>query len=370
MIVLNLDLAEKSYPIYIGKGLINQQKLLTKHISGKQVMIVTDTVVEKHYLNNIKSLLSPYYDLGEVILKDGESQKNLRNVNIIFDALLTAGFERNCTLIALGGGVVGDTCGFAAATYQRGVNFIQIPTTLLSQVDSSVGGKTGVNHKLGKNMIGAFHQPKCVIVDINTLKTLDDRQYSSGLAEIIKYALLADVDFFRYLEKNIVDLIARKHELLIETIYKSCQEKAKIVLQDEFELNKRALLNLGHTFGHAIENTLGYGVYQHGEAVSVGMLMSARLSMLSGYLKDGDVTEIKNLLIKARLPIKINTKINTDSFIKAMSLDKKKVDGVIRLILMKKIGEAFICGNYKSNLLNKVINEFCQEKNKNKILER
>ena len=361
MRVLNLDLAKKSHPIYIGKGLINQQQLFAKHIN-KQVMIVTNTVVAKYYLNNLKLLLSSY-ELSEVILIDGEQQKTLSSVNIIFDALLAARFERNCTLLALGGGVVGDICGFAAATYQRGVNFIQIPTTLLAQVDSSIGGKTGVNHRLGKNMIGAFYQPKCVIIDINTLKTLDNRQYSAGLAEIIKCTLLADIDFFRYLEKNINGLMAREYDLIIKTIYKSCQQKAKIVAQDEFEENKRALLNLGHTFGHAIENVLGYGVYLHGEAVAVGILMAAKLSMFSGYLQATDVGRIKNLLIKSCLPITINTKISATDFIKAMSLDKKKIDGNIRLILLKKLGEAFICDNYKSSLLNKVIDEFCQTKN-------
>jgi len=260
MKTLELDLGSNSYPIYIGQALLAQAELLTNHISGKQIMIVTNTTVAPLYLAKVKSLLAAF-NVAEVILPDGEQYKTLDTVNLIFDALLENRFDRSCTLIALGGGVVGDMTGFAAASYQRGVNFIQIPTTLLSQVDSSVGGKTGVNHPLGKNMIGAFHQPKCVVIDVDTLDTLDDRQYSAGMAEVIKYGLLGNASFLEFLQANISTLMSRDKDLIIQAVYQSCTDKADIVAQDELESGKRALLNLGHTFGHAIENTLGYGVF-------------------------------------------------------------------------------------------------------------
>ncbi len=361
MKTLNLDLAEKSYPIYIGQGLLSQGELLTKHINGKQVMIVTNTTVAPLYLEQVKSLLGEGdHQISQVILSDGEQYKTLDTVNLIFDALLENRFDRSCTLIALGGGVVGDMTGFAAASYQRGVNFIQIPTTLLSQVDSSVGGKTGVNHALGKNMIGAFHQPKCVVIDVDTLDTLDDRQYSAGMAEVIKYALLGNLDFLHYLQKNINELMARDKSMMIELVYQSCEDKANIVAQDELEVGKRALLNLGHTFGHAIENTLGYGNYLHGEAISVGMLMAVKLSQFEGYLSVDEVDQVQDLLEKSNLPISISGKIIASDFMAAMSVDKKVIDGNIRLILLKKLGDAFICNDYQDKLLNRVINDFCQ----------
>ena len=359
MRTLKLNLSEKSYPIYIGQGLLSQGELLTKHISGKQVMIVTNTTVAPLYLEKVKSLLGDY-QVSEVVLPDGEEHKTLDTVNLIFSALLEARFDRSCTLIALGGGVVGDMTGFAAASYQRGVSFIQIPTTLLSQVDSSVGGKTGVNHVLGKNMIGAFYQPKCVVIDVDTLDTLEDREYSAGMAEIIKYGLLGNIDFLHYLQNNIDGLMSRDKSMIIESVYRSCEDKADIVAQDELEAGKRALLNLGHTFGHAIENTLGYGNYLHGEAISVGMLMAAKLSQLEDQLSANEVGEIQHLLEKANLPISISGKITASDFMAAMSVDKKVIDGNIRLILLKKLGDAFICDDYQSQLLDQVINEFCQ----------
>ena len=359
MRTLKLNLSEKSYPIYIGQGLLSQGELLTKHISGKQVMIVTNTTVAPLYLEKVKSLLGDY-QVSEVVLPDGEEHKTLDTVNLIFSALLEARFDRSCTLIALGGGVVGDMTGFAAASYQRGVSFIQIPTTLLSQVDSSVGGKTGVNHVLGKNMIGAFYQPKCVVIDVDTLDTLEDREYSAGMAEIIKYGLLGNIDFLHYLQNNIDGLMSRDKSMIIESVYRSCEDKADIVAQDELEAGKRALLNLGHTFGHAIENTLGYGNYLHGEAISVGMLMAAKLSQLEDQLSANEVGEIQHLLEKANLPISISGKITASDFMAAMSVDKKVIDGNIRLILLKKLGDAFICDDYQNQLLDQVINEFCQ----------
>jgi len=323
------------------------------------VMIVTNTTVAPLYLERVKSLLGEY-QVSEVVLPDGEEYKTLDTVNLIFSALLEARFDRSCTLIALGGGVVGDMTGFAAASYQRGVSFIQIPTTLLSQVDSSVGGKTGVNHVLGKNMIGAFYQPKCVVIDVDTLDTLEDREYSAGMAEVIKYGLLGNIDFLHYLQNNIDGLMSRDKLMIIESVYRSCEDKADIVAQDELEAGKRALLNLGHTFGHAIENTLGYGNYLHGEAISVGMLMAAKLSQLEDFLSVNEVGEIQHLLEKANLPISISGKITASDFMAAMSVDKKVIDGNIRLILLKKMGDAFICDDYQSQLLDQVINDFCQ----------
>ncbi len=358
MRTLNLDLGEKSYPIYIGQNLLSKSELITSHITGKQVMVVTNTTVAPLYLDKVKKLLGAY-TVSEVVLSDGEEYKTLDTVNEIFTALLENRFDRSCTLVALGGGVVGDMTGFAAACYQRGVDFIQIPTTLLSQVDSSVGGKTGVNHQLGKNMIGAFYQPKCVLIDMDTLDTLDDRQYSAGMAEVIKYGLLGNVDFLNYLSEHIEGLMARDKLLMIEAVHQSCSDKASIVAQDELESGKRALLNLGHTFGHAIENSLGYGVYLHGEAVSVGMLMAIELSKLEGYLTQEEVDRVKYLLEKSNLPTTINGKITTSDFIKAMAVDKKVIDGNIRLILLKKLGDAFICDNYQKDLLDQVLNDFC-----------
>ncbi|QKQ23829.1 3-dehydroquinate synthase [Candidatus Ruthia endofausta] len=359
MKTLNLDLQEKSYPIYIGQDLLSEGELLTKHISGKQVMIVTNTAVAPLYLKKVKNLLSSF-ELAQVILPDGEKYKTLGTLNCIFSALLENKFDRSCTLIALGGGVVGDMTGFAAASYQRAVNFIQIPTTLLSQVDSSVGGKTGVNHALGKNMIGAFHQPKCVLIDIDTLDTLDNQQYSAGMAEVIKYGLLGHLNFFNFLQENIQDLTDRDKSLIAEIIYHSCQYKTNIVAQDELEVGKRALLNFGHTFGHAIENTLGYGTFLHGEAISVGMLMAIKLSQLEGYLSSNQVVQVQDLLEKANLPISIIGKISVTDFMKAMLVDKKVINGNIRLVLLKELGHAFVCDDYKNQLLNQVINEFCQ----------
>jgi 3-dehydroquinate synthase len=359
MKTLNLDLGEKSYPIYIGQDLLFQSELLSKHISGKQVMIVSNTTVAPLYLDKVKLLLSSF-NIAEVILPDGEQYKTLDSVNLIFDALLKNRFDRSCTLIALGGGVVGDMTGFAASSYQRGVDFIQIPTTLLAQVDSSVGGKTGVNHQLGKNMIGAFHQPKCVIIDVDTLDTLDDRQFSAGMAEVIKYGLLGNVAFFEFLQTNISKLMHRDKDLIIQTVYQSCTDKANIVAQDELETGKRALLNFGHTFGHAIENTLGYGVFLHGEAVSVGMLMATKMSQLLGDLNKSDVDNVQDLLEKSNLPISIKNKISASKFLSAMSVDKKVIDGNIHLILMKKLGKSYINNTYQKELLDKVIKDFCK----------
>ena len=278
-------------------------------------------------------------------MPDGESYKNQETLNLIYDALLKEKCERTTTLIALGGGVIGDMTGYAAATYLRGVPFIQIPTTLLSQVDSSVGGKTGINHRMGKNMIGAFYQPQCVIADIDTLKTLPKREFSAGMAEVIKYGLIRDEAFFNWLEKNIEGVMKLDSDLLIEVIERSCQNKADIVEMDEYESGVRATLNLGHTFGHAIENAMGYGAWLHGEAVATGVVMAAYLSQLMGWLKEAQFKRIVKLLKEAKLPTDPPA-ISEDQYMQLMSMDKKVVDGKIRLVLQKGIGESVITSEY------------------------
>ena len=299
MKTLNVDLGDRSYPIFIGSQLLGKPELVVPYIKGTQVMIVSNETVAPLYLQQAQAAFADF-DCHNVILPDGEQYKNLQTLDRIFDALLTHQFDRHCTLVALGGGVIGDMTGFAAACYQRGVDFIQIPTTLLAQVDSSVGGKTGVNHPLGKNMIGAFHQPRCVIIDTDTLDTLEDRQLSAGLAEIIKYGLIRDLDFVAWLEEHMGDLLARETAEIAQAIDISCRSKAKIVAEDERESGIRALLNLGHTFGHAIETGAGYGNWLHGEAVGTGMLMAADLSMRQGWISEQDVQRVENLIDKAR----------------------------------------------------------------------
>ena len=357
--ILNVELADKSYPIYIGSDLLSSKSLLSDHIQGKQVMIVTNSTIAPLYLEKLKDALSDF-NVESVVLPDGEEFKTLETLNKVFDALLKAKFDRSSTLVALGGGVVGDITGYAAASYQRGVNFIQVPTSLLSQVDSSVGGKTGVNHELGKNMIGAFYQPKAVIIDVDTLDTLSDQEYSAGMAEVIKYGLLGNADFFYMLETNIESIMARNKDLIIEIIFNSCKDKASIVALDEFERGKRALLNLGHTFGHGIENAFGYGNYLHGEAVSIGMVMAAKLSVDEGHLSHQDVIRVESILSKADLPISIKKSIGSETLIEAMSLDKKSIDGKIRLVLLKALGDSYLTDSYSKENFNKVVNNFCQ----------
>ena len=357
--ILNVDLGNKSYPIYIGRDLLSDKTCFEKHISGQQVMVVTNSTVAPIYLDKVIKLLDKC-KTEVTILPDGEQYKTLETANIIFDALLKAKFDRTATLIALGGGVVGDITGFAAASYQRGVNFIQIPTTLLSQVDSSVGGKTGVNHELGKNMVGAFHQPQAVIIDVDTLETLNDREFSAGMAEVIKYGLLGNVDFLLELEKNVDAIMNRDKNLIIDAVYRSCEDKANIVAEDEFEHGKRSLLNFGHTFGHGIENILGYGTYLHGEAISIGMYMAAKLSELEGNLSVDDVERVKNILTKAKLPCNIEGEVSSENLIKAMSIDKKAIDGNIRLVLLKYLGDSYLSDSYSQENFQQVISNFCQ----------
>lgn len=294
MQTLHVELGERRYPIFIGSQL-DPKQLLEPYIHGQQVMIVSNVTVAPLYLSHYQEALE---SLGKTvatcILPDGEKYKDIQHLNLIFDALLEAGFNRDCTVLALGGGVIGDMAGFASACFQRGVYFVQVPTTLLSQVDSSVGGKTGINHPLGKNMLGAFQQPQVVLADMAQLNTLPERELSAGLAEVIKYALLGDEDFLVWLEENMDGLVARDADLLAEAVYRSCAHKARIVANDEKEQGERALLNLGHTFGHAIESYLGYGTWLHGEAVATGMVMAADLSQRLGWISNEDVARTKN----------------------------------------------------------------------------
>lgn len=357
--ILNVELGDKSYPIYIGIDLLSMKSLFVDQIQGRQVMIVTNKTIAPLYLEKLTSILDGF-NVQSVILPDGEEFKKLETLNKVFDALLEAKFDRTSTLIALGGGVIGDITGFAAASYQRGVGFIQVPTTLLSQVDSSVGGKTGINHELGKNMIGAFYQPKAVIIDVNTLDTLSNQEFSAGMAEVIKYGLLGNADFLSMLEANIESIMARKKDLIIEVIFNCCQDKARIVELDEFEKGKRALLNLGHTFGHGIENAFGYGNYLHGEAVSIGMVMAAKLSKDEGNLSHEETLRVESILSKADLPISINKTIDSETLITAMSLDKKSIDGKIRLVLLKSLGDSYLTDSYSNENFMKVVNSFCQ----------
>ncbi|MFT5419847.1 MAG: 3-dehydroquinate synthase [Candidatus Endobugula sp.] len=350
---------QRSYPIYIGQGLLSDSACLLSHITGKQVCIVTNETVAPLYLQKVKRLLHEY-QLNIVVLPDGEVYKTLDTVNAIYACLLNNRHNRTTTLIALGGGVVGDMTGYAAATYQRGVNFIQIPTTLLSQVDSSVGGKTGVNHPLGKNMIGAFHQPQCVIIDTDALHTLPQRELSSGMAEVIKYGLIGDHQFYLWIEANIAELMSLNEGVIIEAIARSCQNKADIVTMDEREGGIRAILNLGHTFGHAIETAQGYGVWLHGEAVAVGMLVALKLSALLGHITMNEVNQLRRLLSDANLPLELPADMSADQFLGLMSLDKKVLDGKLRLVLLESIGRALVTDQVPLNQVIKAI-EDCAE---------
>ena len=351
MKTLTIQLKERSYPIYIGKGLLGQIQLIESHLKQKHVAIVTNRTVAPLYLDQIMNLLHKHnIKAFPIILPDGEIYKNQDSLHLIYDALLKEKCERTTTLIALGGGVIGDITGYAAATYLRGIPFIQIPTTLLSQVDSSVGGKTGINHSLGKNMIGAFYQPQCVIADIESLKTLPQREFSAGMAEVIKYGLIRDYDFFEWLEKNIDGLMQQDASLLMEAIERSCQNKADVVEMDEHESGVRATLNLGHTFGHAIENAMGYGAWLHGEAVAMGIMMAAHLSRLMQWLTDDEYHRIFNLLQKVNLPIDPPI-ISLERYLALMSMDKKVVNGKIRLVLQKGIGDSVITSDYDEKYL-------------------
>ncbi len=355
MQTLQVALGDRTYPIYIGSGLLSQADLILPHLKRKQVAIVTNTTVAPLYL---EKLAQPLRDAGvgviEIVLPDGEAHKNSQTLNLIYDALLKNRCERTTTLIALGGGVIGDLTGYAAATYLRGVPFIQIPTTLLAQVDSSVGGKTGINHPLGKNMIGAFYQPKVVLADIDTLQTLPKRELSAGVAEVIKYGLIRDADFFAWLESNISKLMVLDEAVITYAIYRSCQNKAAVVAADEHEAGERALLNLGHTFGHAIENAMGYGVWLHGEAVAAGTMLAADLSQRMGWLKADEVRRIHALLAASGLPLKAPN-LGVEKYLDLMAMDKKVAAGKIRLVLQQTIGKAVITSEYDADKLKQTL---------------
>ncbi len=353
--VLSVGLQERSYEIHIGAGLLDHAPLLLAHIPHKRVAIISNTTVAPFYLAQLTATLKTIgVSTIEIVLPDGEKYKTSDTLNLIFDALLQHRCERSTPLIALGGGVIGDMTGFAAACYLRGVPFIQIPTTLLSQVDSSVGGKTGINHPLGKNMIGAFYQPQLVLADINTLQTLPDKELSAGLAEVIKYGLIRDLPFLQWLEDNMDALCARDAVALQYAITRSCQNKAEVVGVDERESGERALLNLGHTFGHAIETGMGYGVWLHGEAVAAGTMMAADLSQRLGWLSGADVARVRTLLQRANLPV-IAPNLGEEKYLEWMGHDKKVEQGKIRFVLLKKLGEAVMTSDVPMPLLQQTL---------------
>jgi len=337
---LQVSLAERSYPIHIGVGVLTNPDLLSPHIKQKKVVVVSNTTVAPLYLDALRKTLEKIgIAVLPVILPDGEQYKTWETLNLVFDALLGAHCERSTTLIALGGGVIGDMGGFAAACYQRGMPFIQVPTTLLSLVDSSVGGKTAINHPLGKNMIGAFYQPKLVLADISTLDTLPDRELKAGLAEVIKYGLIRDPEFFAWLEINLEKLLVRDKVALAYAVHRSCSNKAEVVAADEREAGERALLNLGHTFGHAIETGLGYGEWLHGEAVAAGTLIAAELSRQLGWLTTDELKRIESLFVRAGLPV-FGAPLGASRYLELMRHDKKVQDGKMRLVLLRGIGQA------------------------------
>lgn len=344
MITLTVDLGSRSYPILIGSGLLARRGILEPHLRHRDVMIVTNETVGPIYLDPVKALLAGSR-VHTTVLPDGEQHKTMATIGTVLDALVSARYGRDCVIVALGGGVVGDIAGFAASIYQRGVDFIQVPTTLLAQVDSAVGGKTGVNHPGGKNLLGAFHQPICVLADTDTLRTLPDRELSAGLAEVVKYGLIADAGLFDWLEKQADALLRREPAALGHVIRRSCELKAEVVGQDEHERGRRALLNLGHTFGHAIELGAGYGEWLHGEAVAAGTCMAAEFSARIGDFDAGAVERIRQLFRRLHLPVS-PPPAEPGQFLAAMGMDKKVIAGQIRLVLLDAIGTARITGDY------------------------
>ncbi len=349
---LTVELGERSYPILIGEGLLAQPSLVAPLIGERDVAIVTNTVVAPLYLDSLREAMDRALPrrVVEIVLPDGEVHKTLDSISRILDVLVTNRLGRDATVVALGGGVVGDMAGFAAACYQRGVEFVQVPTTLLAQVDSSVGGKTGVNHAGGKNLIGAFHQPRAVITDTRTLRTLPDRELRAGLAEVIKYGLICDGAFFAWLESRLDELLARDPAALAYAIRRCCELKAQIVARDEQEHGDRAWLNFGHTFAHAIESASGYGNWLHGEAVGAGMLIAADMSRACGLLSAADVERIRRLLVRTGLPLDA-TAVGAAQALDLMRMDKKVLGGRIRLVLLQRIGAALVSADYADETL-------------------
>ncbi len=355
---LDVSLAERSYPIYIDRGLLGQD-LIRGHVRGNQVMVVTNETIAPLYLDAVTRGLGDL-QCDTLILPDGEQHKTLATLERIFDALMAHRHSRTTTLVALGGGVIGDMVGFAAACYQRGVDFIQVPTTLLAQVDSSVGGKTAVNHPRGKNMIGAFHQPRAVVIDTAVLDTLPEREFAAGMAEVIKYGLIRDPEFFQWLLDNQAALAARDTAPVAEAILRSCRNKAEVVAADETEQGNRALLNLGHTFGHAMETFTGYRDWLQGEAVSAGMVMAARMSLELGWLKQADLDRVSDSLAAWKLPVTAPEGMARADFSELMALDKKVQNGRLRLVLLNQIGDALVTGEYDPNALTRTLEAFCE----------
>jgi len=354
MATLNLDLGARSYPIYIDSGLLSKTDLLSSHIRANRVCIVTNDIVAPLYLESLKTKLTDF-NIDEVILPDGEAEKSLANFDVIMSHLLKNEHGRDTTLIALGGGVIGDITGFAAACYQRGIDFIQIPTTLLSQVDSSVGGKTAINHPLGKNMVGAFYQPKAVFIDIDSLTTLPVREFNAGMAEVIKYGILGDKDFFEWLEDNITGIESGDKQILAKMIEKCCQCKADIVASDETEAGVRALLNLGHTFGHAIEAEQGYGNWLHGEAVATGMILASKLAVAMNLLEVSELRRIETLISAFDLPLIAPQNMGFAEFIRHMRRDKKNIAGKLRFIIPTAIGQSEIRDDVTQDTLQEIL---------------
>ncbi|MBL78645.1 MAG: 3-dehydroquinate synthase [Nitrosomonadaceae bacterium] len=355
---ISTDSGQHNYPIHVGSNILNKPSLIFPYLAQKKVAIVTNTTVAPLYLNAlIDNLKNNEINSVPIILPDGEEYKNWEILNNIFDVLLANNCERNTTIIALGGGVIGDITGFAASTYLRGVPFIQIPTTLLAQVDSSIGGKTGINHELGKNLIGSFYQPKVVLADCKTLDTLPNREFISGIAEIIKYGLIRDHVFFEWLEKNMGKILEREDKILGEAIERSCKNKVEIVAADEREQGVRAILNLGHTFGHAIENAMGYGTWLHGEAVAAGTVLAAELSERMHLIERIEVERIKSIFLQAELPISVPN-LNTEQYLNLMGRDKKVKEKNIRFVLLQGIGKATICSDVPINVLIGMLDEY------------
>ncbi|WP_066802954.1 3-dehydroquinate synthase [Moraxella oblonga] len=357
--ILTVHTQSHDYPIFIGKSgdspkTINLASQIVPFIKGKQVLIVSNDVIAPFYLKKLQDELSQNFTVAVCVLPDGETHKNQDSINAIYDVLMQNHFARDCTLIALGGGVIGDMVGFAAASYMRGVNFIQVPTTLLAQVDSSVGGKTGINHPLGKNMIGAFWQPVCVLADMGTFGTLADREFLAGMAEVVKYALIFDHEFLIWLEQNTQKILDKDADTLSHMVYRCCDYKAKIVASDEREAGVRALLNFGHTFGHVIETHEGYGTWLHGEAVSIGMMQASVMSHKMGLIERADVLRVAKILQDFHLPIKPPA-IAPDVALNLMGHDKKVKGGKIRLVLLKSLGQAFVSADFDVRMLEEVL---------------
>lgn len=361
---VDVNLGDRSYPIYIGSGLLDQPHLLQRHVHGKRVLVVTNTKVAPLYLDRVINALTvgnPNVSVESVILPDGEQYKNMDTLMKVYDKAIESRLDRRCTFVALGGGVIGDMCGYAAASFLRGVNFIQIPTTVMAQVDSSVGGKTGVNHRLGKNLIGAFYQPQSVLIDTDTLNTLPERELASGFAEVIKYGLIRDAEFFAWQERNMDALMARDPDALAYAIKRSCENKAEVVSLDEKESGLRATLNLGHTFGHAIETGCGYGEWLHGEAVAAGTVMAVDMSYRLGWIDNSVVERANKILKQAKLPTGPPENVTVEMFKSVMAVDKKVADGLLRLILLKgPLGSCVFTGDYDRKALDETLHAFCK----------